>query len=91
MAASIDQLLKLCREVLAPLVEADAGELYLVGVEADHLTLHLAGRYAGCPGTPIVVESVIEPAVKAAAPGARVVVTSGIQVPEGASRIEPAG
>jgi len=88
MAASIDQLLKLCREVLAPLIEADSGELYVVAVEADQLTLHVAGRYAGCPGTPLAVDSIIEPAVHAAAPGAKVVVTSGIAVPDGASRVE---
>lgn len=85
MTATIDQLLKVCREVLAPLIEADAGEMYLVKVEADHVSLHLAGRYAGCPGTPFVITKIIEPTIRAVAPSATVEVTSGIRVPEGAS------
>jgi Fe-S cluster biogenesis protein NfuA len=88
MTASIDQLLKVCREVLAPLIETDAGEMYVVKVEADHLSLHLAGRYAGCPGTPVVIAKIIEPTIRAVAPSAKVVVTSGVRVPEGASRVE---
>ncbi|EYF03962.1 NifU family protein [Chondromyces apiculatus] len=87
MPASIDQLLKVCREVLAPLVKADGGELYIVAVEPDHLTLHLAGSYSGCPGVTLTTRGVIEPAVLAVAPSAKVVVTSGARVPEGASLI----
>jgi Fe-S cluster biogenesis protein NfuA len=85
MAATIDQLLKVCREVISPLVRADGGELWLVAVEPDHLTLHLAGTCAGCPGAVLTTRGVIEPAVHAVAPSARVVVTSGARVPEGAS------
>lgn len=87
MTASIDQLLKLCREVLAPLVEADGGQMYLVALEADQLTLHLAGVCAGCPGAMLTAKHVIEPAVHAVAPGARVVVSTGARIPEGASRV----
>ncbi len=87
MAASIDQLLKLCREVIAPLIRADGGEVYVVAVEPDQLTLHLAGTCAGCPGATLTTRSVIEPAVHAVAPSARLVVTSGIRVPEGASLV----
>jgi Fe-S cluster biogenesis protein NfuA len=89
MPASIDQLLKVCREVIAPLVRADGGELYVVAVEPDHLTLHLAGTCAGCPGAVLTTRGVIEPAVHAIAPSARVVVTSGARVPEGASIMAP--
>lgn len=85
MTASIDSLLKICREVIAPLVRADGGEVYVVAVEADHLTLHLAGTCAGCPGALLTTRQVIEPAVHAVAPSAKVVVTNGIRVPEGAS------
>jgi Fe-S cluster biogenesis protein NfuA len=88
MPATIEQLLKVCDEVLAPLIRADGGELYVVAVQPDALTLHLAGTYAGCPGVAIATRYVIEPAILAAAPTARVVVTSGVHVPEGASRIE---
>jgi Fe-S cluster biogenesis protein NfuA len=86
-AASIDQLLKVLTDVVAPLLRADGGEVYIVAVEANHLSLHLAGKYAGCPGTPLVVRGIIEPAVRAVAPTARLEVTSGIRVPEGASLV----
>jgi Fe-S cluster biogenesis protein NfuA len=85
MTASIDQLLKVLKEVVAPLVRADGGEVYIVAVEANHLSLHLAGRYAGCPGAPLVVRGIIEPAVRAVAPTARLEVSCGIRIPEGAS------
>lgn len=87
MPASIDQLLKVCREVIAPLIRADGGELYIVAVEPDHLTLHLAGTCSGCPGAMLTTRAVIEPAVLAVAPSARVVVTNGMRVPEGASLV----
>jgi Fe-S cluster biogenesis protein NfuA len=90
MAATIDQLLKVCKEVIAPLIRADGGELYLVAVEPDHLTLHLAGTCSGCPGAVLTTRGVIEPAVHAVAPSARVVVTNGSKVPEGASLVSPA-
>ena len=87
MPAHIDQMLKVCREVIAPLVRADQGEIYLVAVEPDQITLHLAGMCAGCPGANLTVKGVIEPAVHAVAPAARVVVSSGIRIPDGASLI----
>ncbi len=87
MPANIDQMLKVCREVIAPLVRADQGEIYLVAVEPEQITLHLAGMCAGCPGVNLTVKGVIEPAVHAVAPSARVVVSAGIRIPEGASVI----
>jgi len=87
MPANIDQMIKVCREVIAPLVRADQGELYLVAVEPDQITLHLAGMCAGCPGANLTAKGVIEPAVHAVAPTARVIVTSGIRIPEGASLV----
>jgi Fe-S cluster biogenesis protein NfuA len=87
MTASIDQLLKVCREVLAPLIRSDGGEIYIVAVEANHLSIHLAGRYAGCPGTPLTIRGIIEPAVRAVAPTARLDISAGIKVPEGASPV----
>jgi len=87
MAATIDQLLKVCKDVIAPLIRSDGGELYLVAVEPDHLTLHLAGTCAGCPGAVLTARGVIEPAVHAVAPSARVIVTNGVKVPEGASLV----
>ncbi len=87
MAASIDQLLRICREVIAPLIKADGGELYVVAVEPDSLSLHLAGTCSGCPGKPYTTSAIIEPAIHAVAPSARVTVTNGAAVPEGSSRI----
>jgi len=87
MTATIDQLLKVCREVIAPLIRADGGEIYIVAVEANHLSIHLAGRFAGCPGTPLTIRGVIEPAVRAVAPTAKLDISSGIKVPEGASPV----
>lgn len=87
MAATIEQLIRICREVIAPLVRADGGELYIVAIEPDQLTLHLAGLCSGCPGATLTKRAVIEPAVHAVAPSARVVVTNGARIPEGASLI----
>jgi Fe-S cluster biogenesis protein NfuA len=87
MAASIDQLLRICREVLAPLIRADGGELFVVAVEPDSLSLHLAGTCSGCPGRPYTTSAIIEPAIHAVAPSARVIVTSGANIPDGASKI----
>ncbi|NUQ78853.1 MAG: NifU family protein [Polyangiaceae bacterium] len=87
MAATIEQLIRICREVIAPLVRADGGELYIVAIEPDQLTLHLAGLCSGCPGATLTKRAVIEPAVHAIAPAARVIVTNGARIPEGASLI----
>ena len=87
MTASIDQLLKVLKDVIAPLIRADGGEVYIVAVEPNHLSLHLAGKYAGCPGTPLVVRGIIEPAIRCVVPTARFDVSSGIAVPVGASQV----
>ena len=49
--------------------------------------MHLAGNYAGCPGVPLIVREVIEPAIHAVATSVQIKVSSGIRVPEGASRV----
>lgn len=85
MPATIDQLLSLCRDVLAPLVRADGGELHIVAVEPEMLTLHLSGTCSGCPGVTLTTRGVLEPAVHALAPNVKVVVTSGVNIPDGAS------
>lgn len=87
MPASIDQLLRVCREVIAPLVRGDGGEVYVVAVEPDSVSLHLAGTCSGCPGKTYTTRAIIEPAILAVAPSARVTVTTGTEVPEGASRL----
>lgn len=86
--ASRQQLVDLCRDVLAPLLAADGGELYLVSAQDEVLAIHLGGTCAGCPGSPITVASVIRPAVQKLSPTARVVVSMGARVPPGAVRVQ---
>ncbi|HET9958436.1 MAG TPA: NifU family protein [Polyangiaceae bacterium] len=87
MSSPREALLKVVREVLAPLISADQGELYLVSVTDSSVQLHLGGRYAGCPGNTLTRRRIIEPVVQNAVPHAEVVVTSGALVPAGAERI----
>jgi Fe-S cluster biogenesis protein NfuA len=82
-----DEILQVVREVLAPLVIADGGVLYLVKVEDDGVALHLGGRFAGCPGNALARRHIIEPAIWAVAPSARVTISSGAIVPKGAQKL----
>ena len=82
-----DEILQVLREVLAPLVRADGGDLYLVRVEDDSVTLHLSGRFGGCPGNALARRQIIEPAIRAVAPNAQVSVSSGVIVPKGAQKL----
>jgi Fe-S cluster biogenesis protein NfuA len=75
---------RMLAEVLAPLIRADHGELYLVEVQETYVSLHLGGRFSGCPGNTLVARRVIQPALARVLPNARVQVTSGFVVPEGA-------
>jgi Fe-S cluster biogenesis protein NfuA len=86
-----ERILRICEDIIAPLVHADGGELYLVAVEPDSIALHLAGTCAGCPGAHLTSASIIEPAIHAIAPEVRVTVTSGFQIPEGASVVQGRG
>ena len=71
-------------EVLGPLLKADGGKVFVVECSAETVSLHLTGRFSGCPGNTLIARRVIEPAVHAVAPGARVTVTSGAIIPAGA-------
>jgi Fe-S cluster biogenesis protein NfuA len=82
-----EQIAKVCREILAPLVKTDGGEMYLVRFEGDDMHIHLSGACAGCPGASLTGDKVILPALRTAAPKLRVVVTTGINVPEGAEKM----
>jgi len=73
--------------VIAPLIEADGGELFLVPARGRVVHLHLRGRFSGCPGNLLVSEHVLRPVVEAADPAAKVQITSGAILPEGAERI----
>ena len=74
--------------VLAPLIEADGGQLYYVSSDAASVRLHLAGTCCGCPASRITARWVIEPAVQAIVPKAKVEVTAGWLIPTGAERVE---
>ena len=86
-AAAREQILKVCRDVLAPLVRADGGEMYLVRVETEEIHIHLAGTCAGCPGAALTRDSVVEPALASVAPKTPVKLTTGWTIPEGAQKI----
>lgn len=89
MGGTREEILKVIREVVAPLVRADGGQIYLVRAEDDAVDLHLTGRYAGCPGNTLATRRVIEPAIFAVAPGAKVTISSGALIPPGAERVGP--
>lgn len=77
-------MMKVCRDVLAPIVAADGGILYVVKASAEEAHFHLTGTCAGCPGAALTRDGMIVPAVRSVLPKARVVVTTGFRVPEGA-------
>ncbi len=87
MASQKDELVRVVREVLAPLVKADGGELYLVSVDDAGISLHLAGRFSGCPGNTLARRRLLEPLIASAVPGAYLTVTTGPLVPKGAQRV----
>jgi Fe-S cluster biogenesis protein NfuA len=87
VSASRDKVVQICADIIAPIVRADGGELFVVSIDADCVILHLAGKCSGCPGSSLTSTSIIEPAIHAVAPGVRVIVTSGFHVPAGASAV----
>jgi Fe-S cluster biogenesis protein NfuA len=87
MDAAKDQILKMCREILAPLVRADGGEMYLVEVGSEEVHVHLAGTCAGCPGASLTRDRLLEPAFASVAPKLTLKVTTGWIVPQGAEKV----
>ena len=83
-----DEILTVIKEVLAPMVAVDGGRLYVVQADSKQVSLHLAGRLAGCPGNQVAARRVIEPVIAAVAPEAEVTVTWGRLVPTGATRVD---
>lgn len=79
------------RGIVAPLVEADEGELYLLEAGPEHVRLHLRGKFSGCPGNTLVAEEVILPVLRRESPGVVLDVSSGPLLPEGAQRVLPPG
>jgi len=87
MAAAKDEIVRVVREVLAPLVRADGGDLYLVSIEESGVSLHVTGRFSGCAGNTLARRRVFEPPLSAIAPGITVTLTSGPLIPSGAERL----
>jgi Fe-S cluster biogenesis protein NfuA len=87
--SSRDQVLEALQALVAPLVHVDGGELYLIRSEGDEVALHLAGTCSGCPGATLTTRGIIEPALRTVLPQLRLVVTTGMIVPEGATRLTP--
>ncbi|HEX3775534.1 MAG TPA: NifU family protein [Polyangiaceae bacterium] len=87
MALAKDEIVRVLREVLAPLVRADGGDLYLVSVEDTGVSLHVTGRFSGCPGNTLTRRRIFEPPLNRVAPGITVTLTSGPLIPSGASRL----
>ncbi len=83
-----EQITRICREILAPLVKTDGGRMYLVALHGDDVHIHLSGACAGCPGATMTGEKVILPVLRTAAPKVRVIITTGVKIPDGA---EPLG
>jgi Fe-S cluster biogenesis protein NfuA len=88
MASPREQILATVREIVAPLVRADGGDVYLVNAGERSLSLHLSGRFSGCPGNTLLRRRVLEPLLAARFPGLELEMTSGPRVPPGAERID---
>jgi len=87
MAFAKDEILRVVRDVLAPLVRADGGDLYLVSLEDTGVSLHVTGKFSGCPGNTLARRRIFEPPLAAIAPGISVTLTSGPLIPTGAARL----
>ena len=75
---------RICKDVLAPLVEADGGRMYLVSASFDDIHIHLSGTCAGCPGSSYTASHVLAPVFERALPKAKLYVTTGWIIPPGA-------
>ena len=87
-ALSRDAVVKICQEVLAPLIETDGGELFLVAISADDIHIHLSGTCSGCPGSSFTAETILKPALLKLAPKSKLKLTTGWRVPPEAERME---
>lgn len=82
-----ERILATLRGVVAPLVEADEGELYLIEAGPSRVRLHLRGKFSGCPGNSLVAEQVILPVLRRTYPDLTLDLSSGPLLPEGAERV----
>ncbi len=89
LTATAEVVVKTCREVLAALIEADGGRMFLVAASAEDIHIHLAGTCAGCPGSALTASQILAPTLERVLPKAKLRVTTGWIVPVGALRLEP--
>lgn len=87
MAEKVDDLEKMLREVLAPLLEMDGGEVYLISANAKKVALHLAGTLSGSPASDLVTTRIVAPAIRAILPKASLEISSGWRIPDGAQKL----
>jgi Fe-S cluster biogenesis protein NfuA len=81
---------KVCRDVLAALVEADGGRMFLVSATVEDIHIHLGGTCAGCPGSSYTGAKILAPLLERVAPKAKLRVTTGWIIPDGAHAMVPA-
>lgn len=82
-----EQIERICREVLAPLIRTDGGEMHLVSCEGDQVHVHLSSACAGCPGAAFTADKVVQPALALVAPNVRLLLTTGFRIPGGARKL----
>jgi Fe-S cluster biogenesis protein NfuA len=88
--AEIEALKTMLREVVCPLLAAEGATLYIVSADDGAIHLHLGGTLSGSPAKDVVTSHIVEPAIKSVAPKAKLVVSSGYTLPEGAELLESA-
>jgi Fe-S cluster biogenesis protein NfuA len=76
------------RDIIAPLVRADGGHLYLLSVTRDEVHVHLTGTCAGCPGASTTRDKMMQPVLASVAPNMQIRLTTGWSVPDGAKELE---
>jgi len=82
-----DKIIEVCSELIAPLVRADGGDIFVVEASAESVHLHLSGTCAGCPGSAMTTETLIQPALSGIVSKGAIRVTTGWRVPDGATKI----
>jgi Fe-S cluster biogenesis protein NfuA len=87
MGAPRDQILEIVREIVAPLVRADGGQIYLVSLGERSLVLHLTGRFSGCPGNTLAKRRVLEPLLATRFPDLKIEISTGPLLPTGAELV----
>jgi Fe-S cluster biogenesis protein NfuA len=83
-----DEIVRILRDVIVPLVEADGGEVFLLAAESSRVEIHLAGNLSGAPGNGLLCRRILEPAIRTVASDAEIILTAGWQIPEGAVRVQ---